>query len=218
MNQRSISWQGAFNQQVPAGADEVRPLVASELPASAAVLAQSMLDNPLHIAAFGEEPDRRLRRLHRFFSPLLAYVDSHGCVLGAFSDSALIGVMGMLAPGYCRPAWRQRMRLGLGVVRSNSPLGTLRIYRWLLAWLRHDPDSPHWHLGPLAVLPSRRRQGVGRALMDRCCQRLDSEGASAWLETDLALNVEFYRSLGFVVEHELAVLGVKNWFMHREAR
>lgn len=218
MNQQPTSRHDPFGEQALAGDDAVRPLVASELPAAVAVLAQSMLDNPLHIAAFGTDPERRLRRLRGFLAPLLAYVNSHGSVLGAFSGSALIGVMGMLAPGYCRPVWSQRLRLGFGIVCANSPLGTLRIHRWLSSWLRHDPDAPHWHLGPLAVLPSWRRQGAGRALMNRCCQRLDREGASAWLETDLALNVEFYQTLGFVVEHEQAVLGVKNWFMRREAR
>jgi len=198
------------------GEHEIRALVSAELSVAVGLLAQGMLDNPLHVVAFGADAGRRLRRLRGFLAPMLAYVDSHGTVLGAFSGSTLIGAMGMLAPGQCRPGWRQRWRIGLGIVRGNPPLGVLRIHRWLSSWLRQDPAEPHWHLGPLAVLPGWRRQGVGRALMERCCERLDREGTSAWLETDLAINVEFYRSLGFVVAHEQTVLGVTNWFMRRE--
>jgi hypothetical protein len=31
-----------------------------------------------------------------------------------------------------------------------------------------------------------------------CCQRMDALAATAYLETDLALNVTFYESFGFV--------------------
>lgn len=216
MNQRSTSRHGAPGNTRAVGDLAVRALVSAELPAAVVLLAQAMLDNPLHVAAFGEDEGRRLRRLRGFLVPMLAYVESHGTVLGAFSGSTLIGAMGMIAPGQCRPAWRQRWRIGLGIVRRNSPLGVLRIHRWLSSWLRLDPAEPHWHLGPLAVMPNWRRKGVGRALMNRCCQRLDREGASAWLETDLAINVEFYRSLGFTVAHKQQVLGVTNWFMRRD--
>jgi hypothetical protein len=44
---------------------------------------------------------------------------------------------------------------------------------------------------------------------------MDALAATAYLETDLAINVDFYETLGFlVVKHEL-VLGMPNWFMSR---
>src|SRR5690606_17660554 len=101
------------------------------------------------------------------------------------------------------------------IVASNPPAGVMRIRRWLSSWARNDPAEPHWHIGPLAVRPEYRRQGIGRRLMTQCCRRLDALGATAYLETDLAINVAFYETLGFVVTGHEVVLGVPNWFMSR---
>ncbi|MHA6645551.1 GNAT family N-acetyltransferase [Mesorhizobium sp. A623] len=58
-----------------------------------------------------------------------------------------------------------------------------------------------------------RRRGIGRYLMSRCCRRMDELSVTAYLETDLAINVAFYETLGFVVIRREFVLGVPNWFM-----
>jgi hypothetical protein len=44
---------------------------------------------------------------------------------------------------------------------------------------------------------------------------MDDAGAAAWLETDKAINVSFYRQHGFEVEAEDLVRGVHCWFMKR---
>ena len=44
---------------------------------------------------------------------------------------------------------------------------------------------------------------------------MDALGAAAYLETDLAINVAFYETLGFGVSRHEVVLGVPNWFMSR---
>ena len=38
---------------------EVRDIRPDDVPAAARVLARGMRDNPLHVAAYGEDPDRR---------------------------------------------------------------------------------------------------------------------------------------------------------------
>jgi len=37
----------------------------------------------------------------------------------------------------------------------------------------------------------------------------------AWLETDLAINASFYKTVGFATVRHEPVLGVPNWFMRR---
>lgn len=187
-----------------------------ELAAAATLLAAGMRDNPLHVKAFGVDPDRREQRLRRFFVPLLAHVHSHGALLGACMHGELVGVLGMMKPGRCRPASREILCMAGTIIVSNPLPGAWRIHRWLSAWTRNDPHQPHAHLGPFAVLPAWRRQGVGRELMVRCCQHIDARREVAWLETDLAINVAFYETLGFVVVRREHVLGVPNWFMRRE--
>ncbi len=203
----------------PAGAGlrvDIRALASAEQrAAAAALLADGMRDNPVHVQAFGADPVRRQRRLSRFLGELVRHVQAHDGLLGAFSQSELIGVLGMMKPGHCRPSWPSAVRLAAVIVTTNPPIGTWRVARWLAAWARLDPREPHWHIGPLAVLSAQRRQGVGRRLMTHCCRRLDALAATAWLETDLEINVAFYETLGFVVVRQERVLGVPNWFMRR---
>ena len=194
----------------------IRALAPDELGAAAAVLAEGMLDNPLHVRAFGIDAQRRRQRLQRFLGPLLGHVHSNGTLLGACVHGELVGVLGVMKPGRCRPARRGILRMAGAIIVGNPPLGSMRIHRWLSAWARNDPRAPHVHIGPLAVLPPWRRQGVARRLMQRCCWRLDALREVGWLETDLAINVAFYKTLDFAVVRHEPVSGVPNWFMRRE--
>ncbi len=174
-----------------------------------------MQDNPLHVKVFGAGPDLRERRLRHFLGHLAGYVQSHGELVGAFVRGELIGVLGLMKPGRCRPALMDRLRFVRLIVASNPPATVVRICRWLLVWARNDPAGPHWHIGPFALSATYRRQGIGRRLMMHCCARIDALAAMAYLETDLASNAAFYESLGFVVIRQEDVLGVPNWFMIR---
>jgi ribosomal protein S18 acetylase RimI-like enzyme len=205
-----------FSDENRASVFDISPLVTDEQRAAAAVLlGEAMRDNPLHVRVFGADPVRRQQRLSRFMGPLLRHVQAHGGLLGACAQGDLIGVLGMMQPGHCRPSWPAALRLAAVTVTTNPPGGTWRIGRWLAAWARHDPPEPHWHIGPLAVLPAYRGRGTGRRLMTHCCRRLDSLAATAWLETDLEINVALYETLGFTVIRRERVLGVANWFMRR---
>ena len=190
---------------------EITELVSGAQRAAAAVLlADAMRDNPLHVQAFGADPTRRRRRLGRFMEPLVRHVQSHGTLLGAYAQGELIGVLGTMKPGCCRPSGWAALRFAAVVAARNPPIGVWRIAQWLAAWARHDPSELHWHIGPLAVAPAYRRQGVGRHLMLHCCRQLDSLAAVAWLETDLAINARFYESLGFATVRQEPVLGIPN--------
>ena len=194
---------------------DIRALMPNELRAAAAILTHGMLNNPLHVKVFGADPEHRRRRLSRFLGPLVAYVRSNGVVLGAFVQGELIGVLGMIKPGRCRPKLGDRLRFARAILTGAPPTTLLRIHRWLGAWARNDPNEPHWHIGPLTVLPEYQRRGIGRRLMLQCCLRMDVLEAIAWLETDLEINANFYRTLGFDVVRQEPVFGVPTWFMSR---
>ena len=54
---------------------EVAPLSPAEVPAAVGVLARGMRDNPIHMAVFGPDPDRRERLLVRMFTSMWRHMD-----------------------------------------------------------------------------------------------------------------------------------------------
>lgn len=194
---------------------EIREVPAGEQDAAVALLAAGMRDNPLHVRVFGADRNARERRLRRLLAPMLGHVRQNGRVFGAYSEGRLIGVLGLMGPGRCRPGRIDRLRIGARIAAGNRPRILLRIYRWLRIWERSEPGFLHFHLGPLAVAAPCRRRGIGSRLMMAACAAMDADGAPAWLETDLAVNVDFYQRFGFATVSMKPVLGVPNWFMSR---
>lgn len=206
----------------PAQADsdlaiDIRVLTLAELDAAVNLLALGMRGNPLHVEVFGTETERGYRRLRRFLGSLVAYVASNGMLLGASVQGELLGILGMIQPGRCQPGRMDWLRFAGDILTRHPPVRVWRIHRWLSAWAHNDPIEPHWHLGPMAVLPAWRRRGIARTLMTHGCQHVDRFAAMASLETDLAINAAFYKTMGFVVTRHENVLGVPNWFMTRPA-
>jgi ribosomal protein S18 acetylase RimI-like enzyme len=197
------------------GAIEVRDLRADEVPSAVGVLARGMRDNPLHVAAYGADPERRLHCHARLMRAVLTGFPSQGTIC-AIRDHELVGVAGVAPPGTCRPTAGQRVRM-LPTMLALGPRTAGRVGRWVSTWAARDPGEPHVHLGPLAVDAHLQRHGIGSAIMREHCRRLDGAGALGYLETDKPDNVRFYERFGYEVVGEQPVLGVPNWFMRRPA-
>jgi predicted GNAT family N-acyltransferase len=83
---------------------------------------------------------------------------------------------------------------------DERPIGTARI------------DLEHaGKIGRLAVLANYRRQGIGRALMERCHDIAQESGlAKVWCNAQVAA-VPFYESIGYTVEgEEFAEAGISH--------
>jgi ribosomal protein S18 acetylase RimI-like enzyme len=198
------------------GSIEVRDLRPQEVPEAVGVLARGMRDNPLHVAAYGEDPERRLRCHARLMRGVFRAFPAQQPIC-AVRDGTLVGVTGVAPAGTCQPTAAQRVRLLPDVV-ALGPRTAARVGRWISSWAKHDPDEPHVHLGPLAVDAHLQGQGIGSLIMQEHCRRLDADRAVGYLETDKPENVRFYERFGFQVVGEEPVLGVPNWFMRREPR
>ncbi len=197
---------------------EIGALDTSEVGEALGVVTRGMRDNPTHVAAFGEDPEVRARRIRRLFGGAFTVLDLHKHMLAARSaDGAIIGVVGMLAPGECRPTIAQQLRL-LPRLLSTGPRAAGRAASWMGAWSKHDPKERHWHLGPLAVDAHLQGMGIGSKLMRVFCAKMDAAGEDAYLETDKPINVRFYERFGFEVVGEEEVIGVPNWFMLRRIK
>jgi ribosomal protein S18 acetylase RimI-like enzyme len=195
----------------------IRDLARSELDQAAALLGRGMRDNPLHLAVFGPEPARREAALTRFFRPVLRQIERKGSVIGAFRSSALVGVCALTAPARCRATPMEKLRIVPALLFGNNPRVLPAVLKWTGAWQAHDPESPHWHLGPVAVDRDVQRQGIGGQLLTEFCHRIEriESNPRAYLETDKRANVTFYEKHGFAVTGEEQILGVQNWYMER---
>jgi len=196
---------------------EIGALDATEVGEALGVISRGMRDNPIHVAAFGDDPERRKKSLHRFFGAAFAVMGLQKHMLVARGeDGAIVGVMGMMPPGDCLPGPGQQLRMLPSLLR-NGPRAAGRTMSWLGAWEKRDPDERHWHLGPLAVDAHLQGRGIGSKLLRVFCARMDAAGEDAYLETDKPINVRLYERFGFEVVGEQEVLDVPNYFMLRRA-
>lgn len=194
---------------------EMRELRRGDLPAAVEVIARGMRDNPVHLAAYGTDPDRRLRYHARLVRALLeAMPTTH--VVGATQHGTLVAVAAAAPAGACQPRPRQRLRM-LPHLAHLDPRAAVRVCTWISAWAGRDLAEAHVHLGPVAVDASLQGQGFGTILLREHCRRLDETGQTGYLETDKPANVVFYRRFGYDVVGEADVIGVPTWFMRRPA-
>ncbi len=188
-----------------------------EMEAVVGVISRGMRDNPTHVAALGEDPGRREKRVRRIFSrvlPVMGHFDH--LLIARHPDNTILGVLGMAAPGRCQPNAKQRMQLTCGLL-PLGPRALSRSLRWVGTWEKRDPDERHWHLGPVAVDAHLQGMGIGSKLMRVFCAQMDAAGEGAYLETDKPENVDFYERFGFKVVGEEEVIGVPDWYMARSA-
>jgi ribosomal protein S18 acetylase RimI-like enzyme len=67
------------------------------------------------------------------------------------------------------------------------------------------PAAPHWHLAFIGVDPLAHGRGIGGALLDHALERVDADGAQAYLESTNPRNITLYQRFGFEVTREIRV-------------
>jgi len=195
---------------------EVRDLRRDEIGAAVALLARGMRDNPLHVAAYGADPERRRRSLEQTFNTMFRVFGTQQPIC-ALDRGTLVAVAGIAPTGTCQPTPRQLQRLrSLRNILAIGPSQAVRVGKWLAAWGERDPDQAHSHLGPFAVDAHLQGCGLGSKIMIEYCVRLDAHGEAGYLETDRQENVHFYERHGYSVIGQADVIGVPNWFMMRQ--
>ena len=180
---------------------------------AARVASHAFLTNPLHIAAFKGDTETLRKRQEAMYKAIFDHFP--GELLAARWGRPLVGVLGMTLWPDCEVGVVRGLTLMprlLLVLRELTP----RVASWRSAWAAHHPKEPHWHLGPVAVLPRLQGQGVGSRLVQRFCDRVDQRRVPGYLETDKPENVRLYERFGFKVMEEAEVLGAPSWFMWRE--
>jgi predicted N-acetyltransferase YhbS len=181
-------------------------LEKKDISAASRVLSEAMLNVPLHIAVFQGHGVKERQLIKNMFVELLSELP--GITFLARIGGQIVGVM--------------RMKSCDGIKFSNDHTQTVDVndlyWRksfWHNEWARHDPSERHWHLGPVAVLPSKQGTGIGKKLLSRFCHEVDACLAPAYLETDSDKNVQFYEQFGFQVVGASDIFDVNNRYMWR---
>jgi ribosomal protein S18 acetylase RimI-like enzyme len=142
-------------------------------------------------------------------------------VLGAKRGDGLVGVLNMVRSPTCRMPRSEilaKLPLTLGIAGTSLFHGALgRQIAVARAWSDRDPEEPHWHVGPIGVLPHLQGQGIGSRLIQRCVERIDQDGLEGYLETSNPANPPLYQRFGFSMVDETDINGVPNYFMRRPA-
>ena len=172
-----------------------------------------MRDNPIHIAVLGDDGAQRVELLGRMFAMMMP---TQTDALRATRGGELVGVCGIAPPGACIGALADS--LGAMPPITDDDAVQARLGEWMGAWAKRDPDTEHWHLGPVAADLDKQGQGIGTAMLDAFCATVDDAGGAAYLETDKPENVRFYERFGFETTDEAEIVGARNWFMSRAAR
>ena len=181
-------------------------LEQGDIPEAARVLSLAMLSCPIHVAVF-QGQDAEVRRVQeQMFARLLRHYP--GLVFVARLDGKIVGVLRMKS---CRGRQASHPEADESTLKDTAS----RLSYWQAVWDQHDPQEPHWHLGPVGVVPSHQGSGIGTALMRRFCREVDAREAAAFLETDRSESVRFYRGFDFQVVSEVDIFEIKNYFMRR---
>jgi ribosomal protein S18 acetylase RimI-like enzyme len=184
----------------------ILPLEQGDISEAARVLSLAMLSCPIHVAVF-QGQDAEVRRVQeQMFARLLRHYP--GLVFVGKLDSRIVGVLRLKS---CRGRQASPPEADEETLQDTAS----RLSHWQAVWDQHDPREPHWHLGPVGVVPSHQGSGIGTALMQRFCHEVDARKAAAFLETDRSENVRFYQGFGFQVVDEVEIFGVRNYFMRR---
>ena len=181
----------------------------NDIQESAKVLSLAMLNNPMHIAVFGGSGENERLEIEKMFLEL--FYNRLGIVFLAKEGKKIVGVMRMNS---CVGKNTKGESEGLRDQKNTNTRKSV----WLTEWAIRDPKEQHWHLGPIGVLPSHRRLGVGSTLMERFCEEVDKCSSNAYLETDFDENVRFYRKFGFEVISTSDIFQVETRYMTRKSK
>jgi ribosomal protein S18 acetylase RimI-like enzyme len=189
-------------------------LARADYPEAVEVLALGMRDSPIHVAAFGDDPETRVNSLRHLFRGIFKASKTFRPMC-ARADGRIVGVCGIAPPGTCRPGPLQQLRM-MPAMLALGPARMRRTVEWVTTWGDHHPESAHSHLGPVAVQLDLQGRGIGSKMLAEYAARLDAADEDAYLETDKPENVRLYERFGFKTISEGPVLDVPNWFMWRD--
>jgi GNAT superfamily N-acetyltransferase len=180
----------------------IRVVGPDDVPAAAATLTGAFLTDPLWSWVFSD-PDRRAAQMGALWTLCLEGSIEHGWVW-AVEDARAVSLW--IPPGEPELTEPHASRLGplLDEVAPDRAALAEEVFDAFDA--AHPTDRPHYYLSLLGTNPDHRGGGVGMALLADNLARIDDEQAHAYLESSNPANLGRYRSVGFEIVSEYAVV------------
>jgi ribosomal protein S18 acetylase RimI-like enzyme len=196
---------------------EARRATMADLDGMASALGRAFADDPLMSYVI---PDAGRR--HRVLAPMFALeLGKMGLrVREVYTTPEQAGAAIWAAPDTWKTSPLSMLPMLPGMVRLMGVGGMRRLMNVFGTLEKRHPKESHWYLEGLGTDPDHQRRGVGAALMRPVLERCDADGVPAYLETQRAENVPYYRHHGFEVKGEVDVPkgGPHLWLMWREPR
>jgi GNAT superfamily N-acetyltransferase len=200
----------------PRHQDSAEPRVATpaEIPAAVETLARAFYADPVWSWAF-PDPERRLGQ-HRAVWGLVAAAALEYGSAWLVGDCAAVALWIPPSKPELRPEDEERLEGLLGDLLGAGAARVLETFERFEA--AHPDREPHYYLSLLGTHPDYRGRGLGMRLLAATLERIDSEGAPAFLESSNPVNTPRYERLGFAVcgEFELSEDGPSVTQMWRE--
>lgn len=196
----------------------VRTAGRDDVDAAAMTLAAAFQHDPV-TSWILPDPRRRAAGLPHFFGTMARhlFVPHGGGDLALRPDGTVAGAA-LWAPPNHRPSPSTELRMLPGLVRAfgRRTLAGKQVGDLLE---KHHPAAPHWYLAMIGTAPDARGAGYGNALLRSRLDRIDAEGATAYLESSNPDNVPYYERFGFTVTEEIRIPdGPPLWLMLRAGR
>ena len=193
---------------------EARVVTRAEIPAAVDVLARAFYADPVWSWAF-PDPERRLEQ-HRAVWGLVAKAALSYESAWLTGDCAAVALW--IPPGKpeLQPEDEERLESLLAELLGDGATRVLETFERFEA--AHPMAEPHYYLSLLGTNPHQRGHGLGMGLLAATLERIDAEGAPAFLESSNPVNTPRYEGFGFAVcgEFELPDGGPSVTQMWRE--
>jgi len=191
----------------------IREMKKADVPQLLEALGKAFATTPGWLAVFRDDPVIA-RRIQIGFEVVFKYLPVN--IFIAELDGRVVGGMWIAKWPACQA--HPSLKMGISMVVKFGGLGPLiRTVKWLVAWGKHDPPKPHWHLKGLGVAPDFQGKGIGSQMVKFYYDIVDRDMIEAYLETGPD-NVRFYERFGFKVVGEEIINGSKNCYMLRPAK
>ncbi len=194
----------------------VRPLAAGEAELAGRIVGLAFADNPSNLATVGGDREKAIRAMEHG-TRVIKLGNSSNHLLGAEREGRLVGLLNAAEWPNCQMTLGEKLKSAPVMIRTigrNMP----RAFKIMSSRAKHEPREPHWHVGPIAVHPDEQGRGVGKALLNTLLEKIDEQGAPAFLQADIDRNVALYQRFGFEIVSRETILGVDTRFMWRAAR
>jgi ribosomal protein S18 acetylase RimI-like enzyme len=192
---------------------QIRPMLASDMDAACELIGLAFADNPNTLAVAGGNR-AKARQVTQAAVRVAKLGRKYSHVLIAEDEERLVGVLNAVDWPHCQLRAAEKLKIVLAVLPAMG-LALARQLKISNAWAKRDPGQPHWHLGPIAVLPEFQGSGVGKAMLASFLGMADEQSLPSYLETDVDRNVALYEKFGFRVIAREHLMGIDNRFMWR---